>query len=271
MNFETFKVKRNEYVEWMTANGFNEGDCRKNGEFTAIEVFSPFFDFFIDIGANVGIFINQLNPKSSKFVLAFEPNPYLRKDLQEKISRGLLVERALSSKKGYAKFHIYNADDTTSSLLDRNDMMPHFTSKVESIDVELDILDGYMPIIEKESSKGIFIKIDAEGVEYPILQGACKVLCRPAPTFLMFEYSNAWKLGGHTLKDAFNLLDALGFKVFRVTPFGLEEFRFYTPNMESHNYCNYFAAKGVDVANILRTVVLRSETHNVNNFYLFAR
>ena len=212
MNFETFKVKRNEYVEWMTANGFNEGDCRKNGEFTAIEVFSPFFDFFIDIGANVGIFINQLNPKSSKFVLAFEPNPYLRKDLQEKISRGLLVERALSSKKGYAKFHIYNADDTTSSLLDRNDMMPHFTSKVESIDVELDILDGYMPIIEKESSKGIFIKIDAEGVEYPILQGACKVLCRPAPTFLMFEYSNAWKLGGHTLKDAFNLLDALGFK-----------------------------------------------------------
>ena len=33
MDFETFKEKRNEYVEWITVNGFNEGDCEKNGEF----------------------------------------------------------------------------------------------------------------------------------------------------------------------------------------------------------------------------------------------
>jgi FkbM family methyltransferase len=269
MDFKFFKAKRSEYVEWMTANGFNEGDCDKNGEFSVIETFSPYFDFFIDIGANKGIFINRLNAALSKYVLAFEPNPHLKCDLSEKISRGILVQKALSNKKGCAKFNIYVADDTTSSLLERADMMPHFTSKVECIDVELDILDSYTPLIEREASKGIFIKIDAEGVEFPILQGARAVLEKPSAIFLMFEYSKAWKLGGHTLKEAFHLLDTLDFKMYRVTPFGLESLRFYTPDMDGPDYCNYFAAKGAAIGEMLSVESIRSATHNVNDFYLF--
>lgn len=62
MDFQAFKEKRNEYVEWMTANGFNEGDCNKNGEFSVLDTFCPHIDLFVDIGANKGIFINRLNP-----------------------------------------------------------------------------------------------------------------------------------------------------------------------------------------------------------------
>ena len=61
MDFDTFKNKRNEYVEWMTANGFNEGDCEKNGEFKVLQTFRKHYDLFIDIGANNGIFIDRIN------------------------------------------------------------------------------------------------------------------------------------------------------------------------------------------------------------------
>lgn len=241
------------------------------GSFYVLDAFSNHFDLFVDVGANRGIFINRLGHELQKYVLAFEPNPYLKEVLLEKISRGMLIQKALSNNTGRATFNLYIADDTTSSLLDRADMMPHFTSKVECMDVEVDILDNYIPLIESQSSKGVFIKIDAEGIEFPILEGARALLEKSSAIYLMFEYSKAWKLGGHTLKEAFHLLDTLNFKLFRVTPFGLESLRFYVPDMDGPDYCNYFAVKGADIARMLSVEAIRSATHNVNDFYLFPR
>ena len=276
MDFDTFKRKRSEYVDWMTANGFNEGDCNKNGEFNVLDAFKSHYDFFVDVGANNGIFIDRINATISlekaappKFILAFEPNPKLKEILEKKIARGDLVQAALSNKKGNATFNIYSADDTTSSLFDRSDMMPHFTKKVTRLDVVVDILDSYLPVIEREARKGVFVKIDAEGVELPVLEGATETFSGRPVIFLMFEYSKAWKIGNHALKDAFHLLDNSGFKIFRVTPLGLESLRFYTPDMEGPDYCNYFAVKGVNLDDILERHPIRSTTHNWNDFYLF--
>lgn len=71
------------------------------------------------------------------------------------------------------------------------------------------------------------------------------------------------------MKDTFHLLDNSGFKIFRVTPLGLEALRFYTPDMEGPDYCNYFAVKGFNVGDILDAVSVRSSTHSKNDFYLF--
>jgi FkbM family methyltransferase len=278
MDFDTFRKKRDEHVEWMTANGFNEGDCEKNGEFNVVEALRSHYDCFVDVGANNGIFIDRLNVAALRkeghpptFILAFEPNPNLKEILEKKIVRGDLVQSALSNKKGNATFNIYSADDTTSSLFDRSDMMPHFTNKVMHIEVELDRLDSYLPLIERESSKGVFVKMDAEGVELQVLEGAREIFAKRPVIFLMFEYSKAWKIGNHALKDAFHLLDNSGFKIFRVTPLGLESLRFYTPDMEGPDYCNYFAVKGFNIGDIMDKHPIRSTTHNWNDFYLFPR
>lgn len=259
----------------MTANGFNEGDCEKNGEFKVLQMFRKHYDLFIDIGANNGIFIDRINAAALAegcaqiFVIAFEPNSNLKEILEKKIVRGNLIQCALSNKKEKATFNIYSEDDTTSSLFDRTDMMPHFTSKVTKIEVNLDLLGRYLPLIERESSKRIFIKIDAEGVELPVLEGAAGVFAKLPAIFLMFEYSKAWNIGSHSLKEAFHLLDNLGVKIFLVTPLGLEALRFYTPDMEGSDYCNYFAVKGLNIGDILDNVPIRSSTHNNNDFYLF--
>jgi FkbM family methyltransferase len=106
----------------MTANGYNEGDCEKNGEFTVLQTFGGHYDLFIDIGANNGIFIDRINAAAlaegatQTFIIAFEPNPNLTEILEKKIVSGNLIKCALSNKKGKTTFNIYSEDDTTSSL-----------------------------------------------------------------------------------------------------------------------------------------------------------
>ena len=277
MNFEEFQKKRVEMVEWMTVNGFNEGDCEKNGEYKVIELLVNHYDLFIDVGANNGIFIDRINGiykksltgKSSPYILAFEPNPELKNAIENKIENGELVDCALSNQKGKAIFNIYPTDNTTSSLFSRSDMMPHFTTNVVKINVNLDTLDSFLPLIIRESSKGTFIKIDAEGVELLVIEGAQEVLKSMPVVFVMFEYSKAWKNGNLQLKDAFHLLDNSGYQFYRVTPLGLEHLRFYSPEMEGSEYCNYLAVKGLNLGDIFTAKLVGSPTHRVNNFFVF--
>ncbi len=263
-------------------NGFNEGDCEKNGEFKALLAFAEFYDVFIDVGSNNGIFIDKLNSAlvesknrdaffSPFYVMAFEPNPKLKATIESKIIRGELLQIALSNKEDRVNFNIYSADDTVSSLFPRSDMMPHFTSNVANIEVKAAPLDNYLLPIEKEAKKGVFLKIDAEGGDFLVLDGSQKLFASLSRIFIMFEYSKAWKIGGFTLKDAFHLLDRGGFSIFRVTPLGLEHLRFYTPDMDGFDYCNYFAVKGFSLRENFQVKSIRSTTHNRNDFFLFPR
>jgi FkbM family methyltransferase len=244
---------------------------QKNGEFKLIESLVNYYDLFIDIGANNGIFIDHINASknSTVYILAFEPNPELKDIIKDKIRKGKLIDKALSNKKGEATFNIYTADNTASSLFSRTDLMPHFTANVVKINVCLDILDDYLPVILRESSKGIFIKIDAEGMELPVIEGAQEVLKNMPTVFIMFEYSNGWKNGNLRLKDAFHLLDKFGYKFYRVTPLGLEHLRFYSPEMDGPEYCNYFALKGFSLGDIFTSKLVASPSHKANNFFLF--
>lgn len=63
----------------------------------------------------------------------------------------------------------------------------------------------------------------------------------------MFEYSIGWKESNSTLNETFHVLDKLGFKMFRVTPLGLEHIKFFTINMENYEYCNYLVVKNLDL------------------------
>ena len=269
MDFETFRKEREKYVEWMSANGFNEGDSGLNGEFKTLTSFKELFDVFIDVGANNGIFLDKLREeKINPYIFAFEPNPELVETLSDKVERGEVIQRALGGKVSVETFNIYD-DDTTSSIFMRSDMMPHFTKHVKNIKVDVDVIDNYAPDICRQSKNGLFIKIDAEGYELPVLKGGENLLATTKKCFIMFEYSKAWKIGGHMLKEAFHFLDNLGFCVFRITPLGLEELRFYTPDMDGSDYCNYFSVKGIALDSVLDKTRIRSFTHNWNNFYRF--
>lgn len=270
--FTEFVNRRSDERDWAIANGFNNGDPETNGEFKVLTSLRAHYDCFVDVGANNGIYIDVLNSAGQPpFMLAFEPNVALTDKLAAKISRGHAFPMAVSAATGQATLFLYR-DDTSSSLGRRADMMPHYTKDARGVEVEVTTLDRHADAILENVNLGVFIKIDVEGNEVPVLMGARGVVGKLKRAFVLFEFSVAWRNNSHTLKDACHLLDVEGFSLFRILPFGLEHLRFYTPEMDQAGYCNYLAVKGFDLSQIMqKTAVPTASAHGVNDIYVFPR
>ena len=268
--FAEFVKRRTDERDWGVTNGFNNGDPETNGELKVLKLMRAHYDCFVDVGANHGLYIDALNSAGyPPFVMAFEPNKALTETLAAKINRGHAFPMALSSAVGQATLFLYR-DDTSSSLGKRADMMPHYTKDARGVEVDVTTLDSHADAILANTKSGAFIKIDVEGNEVPVLVGARNVLGKLKRAFVLFEFSVAWRNNNHTLKDACHLLDLEGFSLFRILPFGLEHLRFYTPEMDQAGYCNYFAVKGFDLAQVMqRAAVPTASAHGVNEIYRF--
>ncbi len=85
------------------------------------------------------------------------------------------------------------------------------------------------------------IKIDAEGHDLMVMEGARRMLEAKAIEALQFEYNARWIDSRHYLKDAFELLQPLGYELGKVTPQGIEFYPGYHWELESFREGNYLA------------------------------
>ena len=231
MDLEELVRRRREEVAWATANGFDNGDPETNGEYQTLTHLALFADVFIDVGANIGQFCDRIiGLDNGQHILAFEPNPDLHQALTEKLAgRGTAHRVALSDKPGKASFQIHPCDSTASSLFKRTEMMPSFSGAMRSIEVPVATLDRYRDDIHgRIRERGFLLKIDTEGAELAVVQGAAELLRRSVcPQLIMFEYSFGWVEAKRTLKEAFHFFDANGFSIFRLLPTGIEQIKFF--------------------------------------------
>lgn len=273
MQFKEFLVKRADEIAYLYANGFNNGDASTNGEYKLLEQLKAAFGLFIDIGANMGDFSKRIvDFKDNKSVICFEPNPSLNAKLFQILGDNeKIYSVALADKKAMKQaLNIHPNDSTVSSLFKRTEMMPRFNQEMGVVEVDVSILDEYYEEIEsKARNLGSFIKIDAEGMEYRIMKGSERVFKMSYPLFVMFEYSYGWKESGSTLRNAFHLLDDLGFTIFRVTPFGLEREKFFSHDMESFTYCNYLGVKNFNIRTAFKSPVLVASKNGDTDFFPF--
>jgi FkbM family methyltransferase len=128
-------------------------------------------DLAIDIGANIGI-VTLLMARHAASVQAFEPNPLLANDLRAAMHRNKvenieLYEMALSSRRDTGTLYVPDSNRGEGALNKRpNCDQREYTVQVDSLD---DVCsDGEIGLI----------KIDAEGSELNILNGATHVLQR---------------------------------------------------------------------------------------------
>ena len=173
----------------------------------------------VDVGCNKGKILDPMrNTVTQGHFIAFEPIPYLYNLLLSKYrsdARVELINLALSSTSGEAKFYVNEADFALSGLSDRPNRMAQ--DKVREIAVKVETLDRV--IGERRVD---LIKIDVEGAEYDVLTGAYGTLTRCKP-IVLFEFG----LGGadYFRVDAvkiFQFFDTLGYALF-----ALQE---YTPS-----------------------------------------
>jgi FkbM family methyltransferase len=166
----------------------------------------------IDVGANVGISAMMMarwcGPKGH--IHAFEPSPTSKRVLTEHLSMNGLADRisvvpaALSDKEGTATFHAVGISGK-SALSDAN-----LDSTAETFDVPVTTIDTYC---ESHDIKPSLIKIDVEGFEFSVLNGARKTLRRFRPAILVELHPMNWPSLGIDPRWAEAQLAELNYKV----------------------------------------------------------
>lgn len=142
----------------------------------------------LDVGCNKGVILDELirHRPGGRF-FAFEPNPRLAGVLRRKYRRNRRVtvhEIAAYSEPGETTFYVDLDSAGLSGLKDRSS--PGAPRNVAPVRVRADRLDDVLPEIRAD-----FIKIDVEGAELHVLEGASALLARSRP-IVVFEFG----LGG---------------------------------------------------------------------------
>lgn len=180
------------------SNGLNEGD-------TAIDIGGHAGQYCLIMAAMCG---------QSGSVITFEPDPYAREKLRKNIELNTHIKSptvealAVSDKAGEAT--LFSRNGNAQSSLARSATEFNTSHQSEKITIELVSLDQY--IGENNLSTPRWLKIDAEGAEINILEGAQKVLA--GDTQIICEiHPYAWPEFGVTFDDMDRLVRASGRRI----------------------------------------------------------
>ncbi len=195
----------------------------------------------IDVGCHKGEILDivlKVAPQGNHF--GFEPIPYLYNDLKKKYSgKATILPYALAAENGSSTFqHVKNAP-AYSGIKKRKYNTDH--PDIQEINVELKKLDD----IIDPSIKIDLIKIDVEGAELMVLQGATQLIKRDKP-FVVFEFGlGASDYYGTKPDDLFQLFSQTGLKISTLksfihkgAPLSLQQFS----NLYKDNKEYYFIA-----------------------------
>ena len=129
---------------------------------------------FIDIGGNIGTFMCQFVDKCDQ-VFVFEPIPRLNSVIKRSVEHNksnkvTVIEKAAGDRHSIVKM----LDNNNSSIVDSG-------ASGDVLDIPVTTLDDELGAIEKID----FIKIDVEGYEVSVLNGARKIIEKHRPAILV--------------------------------------------------------------------------------------
>lgn len=165
-----------------------------------------------DVGFHRGDFTDAiLAARPEAQIFGFEPAESIRQKYL--VAHPVMDPRikleplALSDSEGECLFH----DDASA----QNSLAPiEYTGRTRSYPVKVTTVDLYA----KRNGIGAIdlLKVDAEGYDLQVLEGASSLLANEAVAFLLFEYNFAWVLTRRYLRDAVNYFDRLPYSLFRL-------------------------------------------------------
>ena len=167
-------------------------------------------DFFADVGANIGSYTVLAAAHCGASCMAFEPVPQTFSALQDNVAINHMGDRvtAVNGAAGEAsgKIHFTARLDTVNHVVDEG---TDGTIEVSVFPLD-DVIGDRLPVL---------MKIDVEGYEWPVLQGAGKLLRQPALKALVIELNGSGTRYGYQDEDIHALLLNLGFSPYAYDPF----------------------------------------------------
>ncbi len=179
-------------------------------------------DLVLDVGANAGRYARDLRRNGYRGrIVSFEPLAAAYAALERAAARDPLwdtVNVALGRESTTAQIHVAQNSESSSLLA----MLPrHAEAAPEAVytgveDVAVRPLDDVLPAYHRSAAR-VFLKIDAQGYERHVLEGAEASL--PGITGLQLEMSLVPLYEGETLfRPMIDLLAAWGFALMSVEP-----------------------------------------------------
>ena len=235
----------------LRARGFgHSGSLRKTGEARFIALLArEHVDLCLDIGANCGEYSEELLQKTGGTVVAFEPLPetYARLTMLGARYPGRLitVNKGVGNVDGALDLHW--GEDSQLASFSREVLAIEYVGacNVRSVSVPVTTLDNYFAgegrvFADREIT---LLKIDTEGFEYEVLQGARRTLAERRPRYVQLEFNHHQLLRGHTLYSISRLLP--DYQVHQILPgsHGLRAVRPEDPGTNVFGYANFVLAR----------------------------
>jgi len=193
-----------------------------------------------DVGANVGkwakLFL-ELRPDAQMFL--FEPAPACQAAIKAlHLPNAKIIPAAVGRRKEIAALHTCDATAEIASLYARRSSPELKFSPMEVAVVRLDdvITQLHLQAVD-------FVKMDIEGAELDALQGAHASLRAGTIRVLSFEFGNNNIDSRTFFRDFWDLLNPLGFSIFRIAPGGtLIQIREYREELEYFKIVSNYVA-----------------------------
>lgn len=207
-------------------------------------------DIFIDVGANIGLFtlIAARRVIPGGCVYAFEPTRMVFERLRENIAlnrcNNVNVYRwALSDTESQRQ--LYQSEDGFDAWNSLVKPVKEENYSQETVDCrQLDDVVANDKLIGRVA----LIKIDVEGWETRVLQGACRTLSRGDAPVLLVEFTDETALSaGSSCRELYQLLESFGYRLYAYDPkcLKIED----DPLRDRYPYSNLIAAKDSQAVN----------------------
>ena len=218
------------------------GDIHRNGEMTLLRelrarITTPNPVLF-DVGANVGEYANLLGDTfgPAARIYAFEPSTPTWEVLRAKLAHPNAEAVNLGLSQAVEEVKLYRSQELSSLASVYPRQLQDRTLQDFEV-VSLTTLDQFC------ADRGIgfvdFLKIDVEGHEIRVLEGAAGMLSRRAVRFIQFEFGGTNIDSRVFLRDFFNILTP-NYRLYRLVTDGVCPVA-YAETMEIFAYSNFFA------------------------------
>jgi FkbM family methyltransferase len=211
-----------------------------DGEFQAFYRMISRSHFFVDVGANTGVFSLIACAMNSVIrVIAFEPVPEIYERLVTNVTinafqdRCQPVQKAVSDVMGITRLLIPPGEIPTEASLELHSKPAREGGT--HIDIDSTTLDT---VCAQETVD--FIKIDVEGAEHKVVQGARGLIARCRPTILLEHHANCPDLAIESV------LKPYGYLFYRVSKDGaLVPIEHLRHGIREHYLCSCLALEAV--------------------------
>lgn len=144
----------------------------------------------IDIGANKGDFTRLLLEETVAKVISFEPLPFkyseMVENLSEYVDRCTFVNKGVGAQSETLKIH-YNEERSEHASFSEEVKNVDYVVNSETLDIGVTSLDEYCNL--NQISEIDLIKIDTEGFEKEVFEGANQTFNELQPKFIQIEYN----------------------------------------------------------------------------------